>query len=146
MKVAQKRNAVKEGMFYFRKDIFIGRQNKKCSLWQMPQLYMQQKHFHYLSIGCNPVLDGTASAQNGLEADGANEEYTLMSIDTIINGKVIIILCCSSRSSSLVQQVAVLNNNFSLVLLWGLYVWLNCNDFGDILPVLVVPAVLCILW
>uniref|UniRef100_A0A7N6ACA3 Glutamate--cysteine ligase n=1 Tax=Anabas testudineus TaxID=64144 RepID=A0A7N6ACA3_ANATE len=60
MKVAQKRNAVKEGMFYFRKDIFIG---------------------------CNPVLDGTASAQNGLEADGANEEYTLMSIDTIINGK-----------------------------------------------------------
>lgn len=38
--------------------------------------------------GCNPVLDGTASAQNGLESDGANEEYTLMSIDTIINGKV----------------------------------------------------------
>uniref|UniRef100_A0AAX7VHJ1 Glutamate--cysteine ligase n=1 Tax=Astatotilapia calliptera TaxID=8154 RepID=A0AAX7VHJ1_ASTCA len=60
MKVAQKRNAVQEGMFYFRKDIFKG---------------------------CNPVLDGTASAQNGLESDGANEEYTLMSIDTIINGK-----------------------------------------------------------
>lgn len=40
-------------------------------------------------IGCNPVLDGTPSAQNGLETDGANEEYTLMSIDTIINGKVI---------------------------------------------------------
>lgn len=38
--------------------------------------------------GCNPVLDGTASAQNGLESDGTNEEYTLMSIDTIINGKV----------------------------------------------------------
>uniref|UniRef100_A0A671YPW3 Glutamate--cysteine ligase n=1 Tax=Sparus aurata TaxID=8175 RepID=A0A671YPW3_SPAAU len=64
MKVAQKRNAVQEGMFYFRKDIFKG---------------------------CNPVFDGTASAQNGLETDGANdcgnEEYTLMSIDTIINGK-----------------------------------------------------------
>uniref|UniRef100_A0A669DQ18 Glutamate--cysteine ligase n=1 Tax=Oreochromis niloticus TaxID=8128 RepID=A0A669DQ18_ORENI len=60
MKVAQKRNAVQEGMFYFRKDIFKG---------------------------CNPVLDGTASAQNGVESDGANEEYTLMSIDTIINGK-----------------------------------------------------------
>uniref|UniRef100_A0A7N9AWV7 Glutamate--cysteine ligase n=1 Tax=Mastacembelus armatus TaxID=205130 RepID=A0A7N9AWV7_9TELE len=60
MKVAQKRNAVQEGMFYFRKDIFRG---------------------------CNPVLDGTASAQNGLESDGANEDYTLMSIDTIINGK-----------------------------------------------------------
>uniref|UniRef100_A0A667Y2S8 Glutamate--cysteine ligase n=1 Tax=Myripristis murdjan TaxID=586833 RepID=A0A667Y2S8_9TELE len=60
MKVAQKRNAVQEGLFYFRKDIFKG---------------------------CNPVLDGTNSAQNGLEIDGTNEEYTLMSIDTIINGK-----------------------------------------------------------
>uniref|UniRef100_A0A8C3G720 Glutamate--cysteine ligase n=1 Tax=Cyclopterus lumpus TaxID=8103 RepID=A0A8C3G720_CYCLU len=60
MKVAQKRNSVQEGMFYFRKDIFKG---------------------------CNPGLDGAASAENGLETDGANEEYTLMSIDTIINGK-----------------------------------------------------------
>ncbi|XP_077468568.1 glutamate--cysteine ligase catalytic subunit isoform X2 [Stigmatopora argus] len=60
LKVGQKRNAVQEGMFYFRKDIFKG---------------------------CNPVLDGTSSAQNGCETDGANEEYTLMSIDTIINGK-----------------------------------------------------------
>uniref|UniRef100_A0A1A8CB82 Glutamate--cysteine ligase n=1 Tax=Nothobranchius kadleci TaxID=1051664 RepID=A0A1A8CB82_NOTKA len=60
MKVAQKRNAVLEGMFYFRKDIFKG---------------------------CNPVFDGAASAQNGLETDCGNEEYTLMSIDTIINGK-----------------------------------------------------------
>ncbi|MGH0178516.1 UNVERIFIED_CONTAM: hypothetical protein FKN15_077646 [Acipenser sinensis] len=33
--------------------------------------------------GCNPVVDGGASAQNGLD----NEEYALMSIDTIINGK-----------------------------------------------------------
>uniref|UniRef100_A0A3Q3IDH6 Glutamate--cysteine ligase n=1 Tax=Monopterus albus TaxID=43700 RepID=A0A3Q3IDH6_MONAL len=60
MKVAQKRNAVQEGMFYFQKDIFKG---------------------------CNPVPDGAASAQNSLETDCANEEYTLMSIDTIINGK-----------------------------------------------------------
>ncbi|KAG2467441.1 GSH1 ligase, partial [Polypterus senegalus] len=58
MKVAQKRNAVREGLFYFRKDIFKG---------------------------CNPVADGCATAQNGL--DGDTEEYTLMSIDTIINGK-----------------------------------------------------------
>lgn len=75
----------------------------------MPRLYRQQKHLYYLSIGCNPVLDGTASAQNGLEADGANEEYTLMSIDTIINGKVIIIVWLFSRASMLVQWVAVLN-------------------------------------
>uniref|UniRef100_A0A8C9WW58 Glutamate--cysteine ligase n=1 Tax=Scleropages formosus TaxID=113540 RepID=A0A8C9WW58_SCLFO len=47
MKVAQKRNAVLEGMFYFRKDIFKGCDNGGSSL----------------------------------------EEYTLMSIDTIINGK-----------------------------------------------------------
>lgn len=38
--------------------------------------------------GCNPVLDGSGSAQNGLEGECANEEYTLMSIDNIINGKV----------------------------------------------------------
>uniref|UniRef100_A0A674D0M3 Glutamate--cysteine ligase n=1 Tax=Salmo trutta TaxID=8032 RepID=A0A674D0M3_SALTR len=60
MKVAQKRNAVQEGMFYFRKDIYKG---------------------------CNPALDGSSSAaQNGLDSEGDNE-YTLMSIDTIINGK-----------------------------------------------------------
>uniref|UniRef100_A0A8C8F8N6 Glutamate--cysteine ligase n=1 Tax=Oncorhynchus tshawytscha TaxID=74940 RepID=A0A8C8F8N6_ONCTS len=47
MKAAQKRNAVQEGMFYFRKDIYKG---------------------------------------NGLDSEGDNE-YTLMSIDTIINGK-----------------------------------------------------------
>ncbi|MBN3309500.1 GSH1 ligase, partial [Amia calva] len=58
MKVAQKRNAVHEGMFYFRKDIFKG---------------------------CNPVADGSAATQNGMEND--TEEYVLMSIDTIINGK-----------------------------------------------------------
>ncbi|XP_059698717.1 glutamate--cysteine ligase catalytic subunit isoform X2 [Haemorhous mexicanus] len=58
MKVAQKRDAVRQGMFYFRKDI--------CK-------------------GGNAVLDGCGSAQNGTGADA--EEYTLMSIDTIINGK-----------------------------------------------------------
>lgn len=70
------------------------------------------KIFVFCSIGCNPVLDGaaSASAQNGLEADGANEEYTLMSIDTIINGKVIIDAWLFSRTSILVQWVAVLNN------------------------------------
>uniref|UniRef100_A0A8D0CJL7 Glutamate--cysteine ligase n=1 Tax=Scleropages formosus TaxID=113540 RepID=A0A8D0CJL7_SCLFO len=50
MKVAQKRNAVLEGMFYFRKDIFKG--------W--------------------------CRCDNG---GSSLEEYTLMSIDTIINGK-----------------------------------------------------------
>ncbi|XP_041333273.1 glutamate--cysteine ligase catalytic subunit isoform X2 [Pyrgilauda ruficollis] len=58
MKVAQKRDAVRQGMFYFRKDI--------CK-------------------GGNAVLDGCGSAQNGTGTD--KEEYTLMSIDTIINGK-----------------------------------------------------------
>ncbi|XP_050828402.1 glutamate--cysteine ligase catalytic subunit isoform X2 [Serinus canaria] len=58
MKVAQKRDAVRQGMFYFRKDI--------CK-------------------GGNAVLDGCSSAQNGTCGDA--EEYTLMSIDTIINGK-----------------------------------------------------------
>lgn len=38
--------------------------------------------------GCTPGLDAATSAQNGLEADCGNEEYTLMSIDNIINGKV----------------------------------------------------------
>ncbi|XP_040984686.1 glutamate--cysteine ligase catalytic subunit isoform X1 [Aquila chrysaetos chrysaetos] len=58
MKMAQKRDAVRQGMFYFRKDI--------CK-------------------GGNTVVDGCGSAQNGTGTDA--EEYTLMSIDTIINGK-----------------------------------------------------------
>ncbi|XP_061485475.1 glutamate--cysteine ligase catalytic subunit-like [Rhineura floridana] len=58
MKVAQKQDAVRQGMFYFRKDI--------CK-------------------GGNAVVDGCGPAQHGIETDG--EEYTLMSIDTIINGK-----------------------------------------------------------
>lgn len=41
--------------------------------------------------GCSSVLDGAASAQNGVDTDCGNEEYTLMSIDTIINGKVMIV-------------------------------------------------------
>lgn len=45
-------------------------------------------HLRCLPTGCTPLLDSTASAQNGLEADCGNEEYTLMSIDNIINGKV----------------------------------------------------------
>ncbi|XP_055118995.1 glutamate--cysteine ligase catalytic subunit isoform X2 [Symphalangus syndactylus] len=58
MKVAQKRDAVLQGMFYFRKDI--------CK-------------------GGNAVVDGCSKAQNSTEL--AAEEYSLMSIDTIINGK-----------------------------------------------------------
>uniref|UniRef100_A0A8C9GJ49 Glutamate--cysteine ligase n=1 Tax=Piliocolobus tephrosceles TaxID=591936 RepID=A0A8C9GJ49_9PRIM len=58
MKAAQERDAVLQGMFYFRKDI--------CK-------------------GGNAVVDGCGKAQNSTEL--AAEEYTLMSIDTIINGK-----------------------------------------------------------
>ncbi|XP_059557385.1 glutamate--cysteine ligase catalytic subunit isoform X4 [Myotis daubentonii] len=61
MKVAQKRDAVLQGMFYFRKDI--------CK-------------------GGNAVVDGCGKAQQGAElAAEEHEEYALMSIDTIINGK-----------------------------------------------------------
>nr|XP_019590233.1 PREDICTED: glutamate--cysteine ligase catalytic subunit isoform X3 [Rhinolophus sinicus] len=59
MKVAQKRDAVLQGMFYFRKDI--------CK------------------AGGSAVVDGCGHARNSSEL--AAEEYTLMSIDTIINGK-----------------------------------------------------------
>ncbi|KAG9493782.1 glutamate--cysteine ligase catalytic subunit [Eleutherodactylus coqui] len=58
MKVAQKRDAVRQGMFYFKKDI---------------------------SKAGNVAVDGCCTAANGTEAE--TEEYTLMSIDTIINGK-----------------------------------------------------------
>uniref|UniRef100_A0A9L0TSQ8 Glutamate--cysteine ligase n=1 Tax=Equus caballus TaxID=9796 RepID=A0A9L0TSQ8_HORSE len=58
MKVAQKRDAVLQEMFYFRKDI--------CK-------------------GGNAVVDGCGKAQSSTEL--ATEEYTLMSINTIINGK-----------------------------------------------------------
>ncbi|XP_045150761.1 glutamate--cysteine ligase catalytic subunit isoform X3 [Echinops telfairi] len=59
MKVAQKRDAVLRGLFYFRKDI--------CK------------------AGGNAVVDSCGKAQSSPEL--AQEEYTLMSIDTIINGK-----------------------------------------------------------
>lgn len=90
MKVAQKRNAVQEGMFYFRKDIFKGALKKKQLIFGSALVVKASdwSSWYIYFAGCNPVLDGTASAQNGLESDGANEEYTLMSIDTIINGKV----------------------------------------------------------
>ncbi|XP_069582888.1 glutamate--cysteine ligase catalytic subunit isoform X1 [Ranitomeya imitator] len=58
MKVAQKRDAVREGMFYFKKDIC------KAGI---------------------AAVDGCYTAVNGTDAE--TEEYTLMSIDTIINGK-----------------------------------------------------------
>ncbi|XP_041108065.1 glutamate--cysteine ligase catalytic subunit-like isoform X2 [Polyodon spathula] len=58
MKVAQRRNAVLQGMFYFRKDIFKG---------------------------CNAAADTCASSEKGLDND--NEKFALMSIDTLINGK-----------------------------------------------------------
>ncbi|XP_006893191.1 PREDICTED: glutamate--cysteine ligase catalytic subunit isoform X2 [Elephantulus edwardii] len=58
MKEAQKRDAVLQGKFYFKKDI--------CK-------------------GGNAVVDGCGKAQNSPELP--QEEYTLMNIDTIINGK-----------------------------------------------------------
>uniref|UniRef100_A0A4X1UKQ4 Glutamate--cysteine ligase n=1 Tax=Sus scrofa TaxID=9823 RepID=A0A4X1UKQ4_PIG len=62
MIAAQKRDAVLQGMFYFRKDI--------CK-------------------GGNAVVDGCGKATGSAEqaAVAAAAEYTLMSIDTIINGK-----------------------------------------------------------
>ncbi|XP_070312771.1 glutamate--cysteine ligase catalytic subunit isoform X3 [Odocoileus virginianus] len=59
MKVAQKRDAVLQGLFYFRKDI--------CK------------------AGGNAVVDGCGKATGS--AEPAAEEYMLMTIDTIINGK-----------------------------------------------------------
>ncbi|XP_059794964.1 glutamate--cysteine ligase catalytic subunit isoform X3 [Balaenoptera ricei] len=58
MKVAQKRDAVLQGLFYFRKDI--------CK-------------------GGNAMVDGRGKTTGSTEP--AAEEYALMTIDTIINGK-----------------------------------------------------------
>lgn len=58
MKAAQKRDAVRQGMFYFKKDIC------KAGI---------------------AAVDGCYTTLNGAEAEP--EDYTLMSIDTIINGK-----------------------------------------------------------
>lgn len=96
LKVAQKRNAVQEGMFYFRKDIFKGKEwivfilNWVCIQTENPDVCLSRPfiQIHFLQ-GCNPLFDSaTTAAQNGVETDGDHEEYTLMSIDTIINGKV----------------------------------------------------------
>lgn len=99
MKVAQKRNAVQEGMFYFRKDIYKGERIQvrfQCfETWSGSVLAkclnrLMLKLLLCPPIGCNPALDSSSSAaQNGLDSEGDNE-YTLMSIDTIINGKVLI--------------------------------------------------------
>ncbi|XP_061410150.1 glutamate--cysteine ligase catalytic subunit [Lethenteron reissneri] len=58
MKKAQKRDAVRQEMFYFRKDI---------------------------GAVCNPALDSCPPCANG--TDSQDESYILMSVDTIINGK-----------------------------------------------------------
>ncbi len=50
MKVAQKRNAVQEGMFYFRKDIFKGGWNKKCSFRLMLMLNASGGSSWYICI------------------------------------------------------------------------------------------------
>lgn len=83
-------------------------------------------HLFCPPIGCNPVLDGTASAQNGLETDGGNEEYTLMSIDTIINGKVIIVLHWMAFESS--ATLAVWPNGWECRPI-GLFALRLCTDF-----------------
>lgn len=92
MTVAQKRDAVRQGMFYFRKDICKGRKRSN-----LVNILVDDKYISCLLIissfpfviheGGNAVVDGCSSAQNGTGTSA--EEYTLMSIDTIINGKVI---------------------------------------------------------
>ncbi|EHB10086.1 Glutamate--cysteine ligase catalytic subunit [Heterocephalus glaber] len=84
MKVAQKRDAVLQGMFYFRKDIckgitfsYVSTVSLCCH--QLLQLICP-------STGGNTVVDGCGKAPAG-GADLSSEEYALMSIDTIINGK-----------------------------------------------------------
>lgn len=106
MKVAQKRNAVQEGMFYFRKDIFKGEWRRRFGPRWAPAAPRDKPAF-LLPPGCNPVLDAAASAQNGVESDGANEEYTLMSIDNIINGKVGALRCSQPVSTTAAQPGSV---------------------------------------
>lgn len=91
MKVAQKRNAVQDGLFYFRKDIYKGESRSRFRL-EVSADSPQMSNLAFSPPGCNPGLDAAGSAQNGLESDGTNEEYTLMSIDNIINGKVRVFL------------------------------------------------------
>lgn len=89
MKMAQKRDAVRQGMFYFRKDICKGIPASNLTTWlSIITTFLLTDFFPSVSHeGGNVVVDGCGSAQNGTDTD--TEEYTLMSIDTIINGKVI---------------------------------------------------------
>lgn len=92
MKVAQKRDAVRQGMFYFRKDICKGitSSNLTNTIVDVQCMSCLLTIFSFPFVtheGGNAVVDGCGSAQNGTGTD--TEEYTLMSIDTIINGKVI---------------------------------------------------------
>jgi len=87
MKVAQKRDAVLQGMFYFRKDICKG----ITFSWISRVTYFRLQHAAQAPVSCplaggTTMVDGYSKAQNSTEQ--AVEEYTLMSIDTIINGKV----------------------------------------------------------
>lgn len=84
--MAQKRDAVLQGMFYFRKDICKG---ITCSGLLGPVYAEQAAEAPLCSpwlAGGNAVVDGCSKAQSS--AEPAAEEYALMSIDTIINGKV----------------------------------------------------------
>ena len=92
MKMAQKRDAVRQGMFYFRKDICKGITasnliNTVVDVQCISCLLTVSSFPFVTHEGGNAVVDGCGSAQNGTGTDA--EEYTLMSIDTIINGKVI---------------------------------------------------------
>lgn len=92
MKMAQKRDAVRQGMFYFRKDICKGIAtsnliNTVVDVYCLSCLLTVSSFPFITHEGGNTVVDGCGSAQNGTGTDA--EEYTLMSIDTIINGKVI---------------------------------------------------------
>lgn len=92
MKEAQKRDAVRQGTFYFRKDICKGitSSNLTNSVVDVQCMSCLLTIFSFPFVtheGGNAVVDGCGTAQNGTGTD--TEEYTLMSIDTIINGKVI---------------------------------------------------------
>lgn len=92
MKMAQKRDAVRQGMFYFRKDICKGITtsiliNAVVDVECISCLLTASSFPFVTCEGGNALVDGCGSAQNGTGTD--TEEYTLMSIDTIINGKVI---------------------------------------------------------
>ncbi|KAK2533970.1 Gclc [Columba guinea] len=90
MKMAQKRDAVRQGMFYFRKDICKGITtsiliNAVVDVECISCLLTASSFPFVTCEGGNALVDGCGSTQNGTGTD--TEEYTLMSIDTIINGK-----------------------------------------------------------